>query len=176
MVTKTLLRAAVAALTFACVVGTGSAKAQGNKITLAIPGVPPIFSSVVTYVAQKQGFWKNHGVDVTIRPFDNGTAAARAAVAGDVDMAMSPTPPVINQISNAGVPLVAVYGLENPDWVLATTESGKSCKDIAGQAVGVDSIGGARSVALRSMLVGCPARQNPAGEPGGARLRTPPLR
>jgi ABC-type nitrate/sulfonate/bicarbonate transport system substrate-binding protein len=71
-------------------------------------------------------------------------------------MAWSPTPPVINQVSNAGVPLVAVYGMPNPDWVIATIDSGKTCKDLAGQEVGVDSIGGARSVALRSMLVGCP--------------------
>ena len=69
-------------------------------------------------------------------------------------MAWAPTPPVINQISNAGVPLVAVYGMQNPDWVVGTTEAGKTCKDLAGQDIGVDSIGGARSVALRSMLAG----------------------
>ena len=43
---------------------------------------------------------------------------------------------------------------ENPDWVVGTTEDGKTCKDLAGQDIGVDSIGGARSVALRSMLAG----------------------
>ena len=77
-------------------------------------------------------------------------------VAGDIDMAWSPTPPVINQISNADVPLVGVYGMPNPDWVIGTTEAGKTCKDMAGQDVGVDSINGARSIALRSMLAaGC---------------------
>jgi len=137
-------------------IGGGPAGAQGKKLTLAIPGIPPIYSVTIAYVAQKEGFFKKHGVDVTIKPFDNGTAAARAVVAGDVDMAYSPTPPVINQISNAGVPLVAVYGMPNPDWVIGTTEEGKTCKDLAGQDVGVDSIGGARSVALRSMLAaGC---------------------
>lgn len=130
--------------------------AQGKTITVAVPGIPPIFSAVVNYVAEKQGFFKKNGVDVAIRPFDNGTAAARAVIAGNIDLAWAPTPPVINQISNAGVPLVAIYGMPNPDWVLATTESGKSCKDIVGQDVGVDSIGGARAVALRSMLTGCP--------------------
>jgi ABC-type nitrate/sulfonate/bicarbonate transport system substrate-binding protein len=134
----------------------GPAAAQGKKITVAIPGIPPIYSVTIAYVAEKQGFFKKHGADVEIRPFDNGTAAARAVVAGDVDMSWSPTPPVINQISNAGVPLVAVYGMENPDWVIGTTEEGKTCKDLAGQDVGVDSIGGARSVALRSMIAaGC---------------------
>ena len=38
----------------------------------------------------------------------------------------------------------------------AATEDGKNCKDILGQDVGVNSVGGARSVALRSMLTGCP--------------------
>ena len=61
----------------------------------------------IAYVAEKQGFFKKHGANVEIKPFDNGTAAARAVVAGDIDMAWSPTPPVINQVSNADVPLVA---------------------------------------------------------------------
>ena len=72
-----------------------------------MPGIPPIFSVTIAYVAEKQGFFKKHGANVEIRPFDNGTAAARAVVAGDIDMAWSPTPPVINQVSNADVPLVA---------------------------------------------------------------------
>ena len=140
----------------ATLLASAPASAQGKKVTVATPGIPPIFSVMIAYVAEKQGFFKKHGVDVEIKPFDNGTAAARAVVAGDVDMAWSPTPPVINQVSNADVPLVAVYGMPNPDWVIGTTEQGKTCKDIVGQDVGVDSINGARSVALRSMLTGCP--------------------
>jgi ABC-type nitrate/sulfonate/bicarbonate transport system substrate-binding protein len=133
---------------------TPPAMAQSKKMVIATPGIPPIYSVTIAFLAKKQGFFKKYGADVDIRPFDNGTAAARAVVAGNVDMAFAPTPPVINQISNAGVPLVAIYGMQNPDWVVATTEVGKTCKDLTGQDVGVDSIGGARSVALRSMLAG----------------------
>ncbi len=153
------LMIAVAGLGVACAfLGAPSAPAMAaEKLTLATPGIPPIFSVMIAYVAAKQGLFKKHGMDVEIRPFDNGTAAARAVVAGDADMSWSPTPPVINQVSNAGVPLVAIYGMPNPDWVIGTTEKDKTCKDIKGQEVGVDSIGGARSVALRSMLAsGCP--------------------
>jgi ABC-type nitrate/sulfonate/bicarbonate transport system substrate-binding protein len=156
MIRKPLMLLACAAAAIVALAANGPAVAQGKKIVLATPGIPPIFATVIAYVAEKQGLFKKHGVNVEVRPFDNGTAAARAVIAGDVDMSLSPTPPVINQISNAGVPLVAIYGMNNPDWILATTEAGKTCKDIVGQAVGVDSIGGARSVALRSMLVGCP--------------------
>ena len=156
MIRRTIVLAAGAILLAASLAGTAPVAAQGKKIVVAIPGVPPIYSVTIAFVAEKQGFFKKHGVDVEIRPFDNGTAAARAVVAGDIDMAWSPTPPVINQVSNADVPLVAVYGMPNPDWVIGTTEAGKTCKDIVGQEVGVDSINGARSVALRSMLTGCP--------------------
>ncbi|MFN3658217.1 MAG: ABC transporter substrate-binding protein [Pseudolabrys sp.] len=142
-----------AALVAAALTGTSPAAAQ-EKVSIALPGIPPIYSVTIAHVAEKHGFFKKHGVNVEIRPFDNGTAAARAVVAGDVDMSWSPTPPVINQISNAGVPLVAVYGMPNPDWVVGTTETGKACKDLVGQEVGVDSVGGARSVALRSMIAG----------------------
>ncbi|HEY2529511.1 MAG TPA: ABC transporter substrate-binding protein [Xanthobacteraceae bacterium] len=153
----TTLAAGLVAICFAVALAPSMpAKAQAKKIVLATPGIPPIFAAVNVYVAQKEGFFSKYGANVEIRPFDNGTAAARAVIAGDIDIAMSPTPPVINQVANAGVPLVAIYGMNNPDWILATTGTGNSCNDVAGQAVGVDSIGGARSVALRSMLVGCP--------------------
>jgi ABC-type nitrate/sulfonate/bicarbonate transport system substrate-binding protein len=155
MIRRTIA-AAAGAMLLATLLASAPASAQGKKITVATPGIPPIFSVMIAYVAEKQGFFKKNGVDVEIKPFDNGTAAARAVVAGDVDMAWSPTPPVINQVSNADVPLVAVYGMPNPDWVIGTTDQGKTCKDMLGQDVGVDSINGARSVALRSMLVGCP--------------------
>src|SRR6476469_9868357 len=155
MIRRTIVLAASAALLAATLAGTAPAAAQGKKIVVAIPGIPPIYSVMIAYVAEKQGFFKKHGVDVEIRPFDNGTAAARAVVAGDIDMAWSPKQPVINQVSNADVPLVAVYGMPNPDWVIGTTETGKKCEDLSGQDIGVDSVGGARSVALRSMLTSC---------------------
>ena len=138
MIRKISTLLAGAALGVAIVAGAAPALAAGKKIVIATPGIPPIYSVTIAFLAEKQGFFKKYGADVTIRPFDNGTAAARAVVAGNVDMAWAPTPPVINQISNAGVPLVAVYGMQNPDWVLATTEEGKTCKDLAGQNVGVD--------------------------------------
>ena len=156
MIRRTITLMAGGALLALALMGGNPAAAQGKKVIVAIPGIPPIFSVTIAFVAEKQGFFKKHGANVEIRPFDNGTAAARAVVAGDIDLAWSPTPPVINQISNADVPLVALYGMPNPDWVIGTTEDGKTCKDLVGQDVGVDSIGGARSVALRSMLTGCP--------------------
>ena len=111
MLRRTFTLTAGAALVAAALAGASPALAQGKKIVIAVPGIPPVYSVTIAYVAEKQGFFKKHGANVEIKPFDNGTAAARAVVAGDIDLAWSPTPPVINQVSNAGVPLVAVYGM-----------------------------------------------------------------
>ncbi len=139
-------------------VAADPASAQGKKMVVAAPGIPPIFAAVQLYVAESEGFFKKHGVNVEVRPFDTGTAAARAVLAGDIEISMSPTPLIINQISNANANVVAIYGLPSPDWILASTDASKtSCKDVAGQPVGVDAVGGARSIALRIMLAGgCP--------------------
>lgn len=92
----------------------------------------------------KRASSKKHGANVEIRPFDTGTAAARAVIAGDIEMAMSPSALVINQDSNTGVGLVAIYGLINSDMVLASVDPTKtSCRDVVGQPVGVDTVGGA---------------------------------
>ena len=154
-------KAVLAVVGFACaaltIASASPVAAQDKKIVIAVPGIPPIFASVIAYVADKEGLFKKYGVNAEVRPFENGTAAARAVLAGSIDMALAPTPPVINQISNANADIVGIYGFPNPDWILATGDSTKTkCTDIKGQAVGVDSIGGARSTALRSMLVGCP--------------------
>jgi ABC-type nitrate/sulfonate/bicarbonate transport system substrate-binding protein len=132
--------------------------AQDKKFVVAAPGIPPIFASVQLYVAEKEGLFKKYGANVEVRPFETGTAAARAVMAGDIDMSLSPSALIINQISNADVPVVAVYGMTNTDFVLASTNPAKtSCKDVVGQPVGVDTVGGARSIALRTMLAGgCP--------------------
>lgn len=127
-----------------------------ERLKIAMPGVPPVFGTVVTYVARDQGFFKKYGVDVEVRTFDSGAAAAHAVVAGDIDASLSPTPVVVRMISNGGVDLVALYGMQNPDWLLGSTDPSLSkCKEVAGQAVGVDSIGGARAAALEQLIRPC---------------------
>ncbi len=135
---------------------SGTAAAADKKLTLAVPGIPPIFASVIAIVADQQGYFKKHGADVEVKYFESGTAAERAVVTGGVDLGLSPTPLVIAQNSNAGVDLVGIYGMPNPDFLIATTDPGRaSCKDLIGQPVGVDAVGGARATALAQMLGPC---------------------
>ncbi len=131
------------------------AVSAAQKLTLGVPGIPPVFGGTVAYVAEKEGLFKKRGVDVTVRAFETGAAASRAVASGEIAVSLSPTPLVVNQISNADVKLVGIWGMENPDWLIGSTDGNATCDTIKGQAVGVDSIGGARSIALRTMLVGC---------------------
>jgi len=156
MMRRSMLAIAAAVLASAAV--TAPAAAQGKKMVIAAPGIPPIYASVILYVAEKEGLFKKHGIDVEVRPFETGTAAARAVLTGDIEISLSPTNLIINQISNANADVVSIYGFPSPDWVIASTDAAKtSCKDLVGQPIGVDAIGGARSIALRTMLAGgCP--------------------
>ena len=40
-----------------------------DKLSIAVPGVPPVFSTVMIYTSKHCGIYKKHGLDVTIRPF-----------------------------------------------------------------------------------------------------------
>jgi ABC-type nitrate/sulfonate/bicarbonate transport system substrate-binding protein len=133
--------------------------AQDKKLTLALPGVPPIFGSIFAYVAQEEGLYKKYGIDVDLRPMNSGVGAARAVVSGDVDVSMSPTPPVAVMVSNAGVPLKVVSGMEINDWMLGSMDpSLNTCESVKGEAVGVDSPRGARWIQLANMIRPCKLR------------------
>lgn len=129
--------------------------ADAPKVVFALPGVPPIYLTVFAYVADKQGFFKQHGADVELRQFDTGAAGSRAVIAGDADLALVPTALTIDQIANANADVVGIYGLPNPDWSIGTTNAAKAkCEDLKGAQIGVDAPGGARSLALKDMLIG----------------------
>lgn len=128
--------------------------AAQQKLTFGIPGIPPVFGGTIAMVADKEGFFKKRGVDVTVRFFETGAASSRAVASGEIDAGLPPTPLVISQISNTDVNLVAIWGMEHPDWLIGSTDPNATCASIKGQPVGVDSIGGARSIALKTMLIG----------------------
>src|SRR5215470_16795783 len=108
--------------------GPHDASAQARKLVLVTPGIPPIFASTIAAVADKQGFFKKFGVDVEVKSVETGTIGARALVAGDVDLSLSPTPLIVAQISNANVDIVGIYGLPSPSFLLASTDPNATCK------------------------------------------------
>ncbi len=145
------IRSAVAALAFSLLPAFGAAQ----QLTFGVPGIPPVFGGTIAYVAEKEGMFKKYGVDVTVRAFETGATASRAVASGEIAVALSPSPLIISQVANTDVPLVGIWGMEHPDWLIGSTDPNATCQNLKGAAIGVDSVGGARSIALRTMLVAC---------------------
>src|SRR5258706_5449015 len=105
----------------AAMANTVAARAE-DKLALGAPGQPPVFSWLVMIVAEKGGFFKKYGIDGTVRQFGSGVAAAQAVATGEMQGSLSPTGSIVNLVSNSGVPLVGIWGMMNPDWVLGSTD------------------------------------------------------
>jgi NitT/TauT family transport system substrate-binding protein len=146
-----VLRLAALTLILSCLPALSLAQ---PKLTIGVPGVPAIFADTIAFVADKEGFFKKHGVDVTVRQFETGAASSRAVAAGEISAGLPPTPLVVSQVSNTDVPLIGIWGMENPDWLIGTTDPNATCETLKGAPIGVDSVGGARSIALKIMLIG----------------------
>jgi ABC-type nitrate/sulfonate/bicarbonate transport system substrate-binding protein len=86
---------------------------------------------------------------------ETGLDAARAVEAGDLDIAYSPTGPVLT-LYGAGVPVTAVSGWPVLDWFVGSANPDvRECEDLAGEAIAGDSVGGARYSVMEIILDSC---------------------
>lgn len=152
---------AAAAATALALSGCGGSSASGQgggsaaTITLGSPGIPPVISGLLPYIAQKEGFYRKYGVNVVIRNFQTGTDATRAVATGQLDAAIMP-PALLMELAAKHVPVIGIQGQEVPDWVVVSTDPAvSSCGQLKGQGISVDAVGGIRYVALASMLKSC---------------------
>ena len=74
-------------------------------------------------------------------------------VTGDVQVGYTATPPAVNLIAS-GAPIVAIAGMPNQDWVIASNEA-KDCKGLKGKTVAADGINNTRTLFLQSVLQTC---------------------
>lgn len=135
--------------------GGSTADSSPSSIVLGSPGIPPVISGMLPYIAQQQGFYKKYGVNVTIKSFQTGTDATRAVSTGQIDAAIMP-PAQLIQLASQGTQLVAMQGQEFPDWVIVSTDPAVgTCSALKDQTIGVDAVGGIRYIALLQMLRTC---------------------
>ncbi|MCD6075210.1 MAG: ABC-type nitrate/sulfonate/bicarbonate transport system periplasmic component-like protein [Rhodospirillales bacterium] len=147
---RTIQTSLIAALAFAASVTSVSA---ADKMTFAVPAIPPVFGAVVAYTAKEVGIAAKYNIDLEVKPFDSGAAAANAVNAGSVDFSLSPTQFVATMISNSGAKIKAIWGMEKSDWLITSMDGAKTnCNSMKGQGVGVDSVRGARWIQLDNYL------------------------
>lgn len=151
--------AAILALALpACASDGGENNGEGDAmetLSLGLPGNPPVFLAMPAIVAHDAGIYHDNGVNVELRNFETGTDAAKAVAAGQIDASWSPSTVVLTMMSK-DVPLVAIQGLEVIDWVITTSDDSiKTCADLAGTTINVDTVGGARYTAIQQMIASC---------------------
>ena len=139
--------AAISAMTFY------AASAEDMKFSASAIGRPPIFSNTFVDVGEAKGYWKKAGLDMNFRWFQRGTDTAKAVVTGDVQVGYTATPPAVNLIAS-GAPIVAIAGMPNQDWVIASNEA-NDCKGLKGKTVAADGINNTRTLFLQSVLQTC---------------------
>lgn len=126
-----------------------------GPVAIGSIGTPGIFAMLLAGVAEDAGFFDKYKVDAQVRPMETGVDAARAVQGGDLDMAFSPTGPVMG-FTATGVDVAAVFGMDNIDWLVGSVNQDVTeCEDLEGETIGVDSVGGARYSVLEIILDSC---------------------
>lgn len=155
------IRAVTVALLATAVFGAGTgaaAPASEPALVIGMPGVPPVFLGVREYVALDRGLYAKYvgrGARVSLEPFTTDLGVIQAVQSGQIALAWAPTPEVLAEIAR-GEPLVAIEGMDSPDWEIGSTDASiTTCAQLKGQTIGVDAVGGARYDALIAMLAAC---------------------
>jgi ABC-type nitrate/sulfonate/bicarbonate transport system substrate-binding protein len=129
-----------------------------RPIVIGLPGIPPAFLGVRTYVAfHRHLYAKFLGSAATpgVQDFITDADAIQALQSGQIDLAWLSTPVALAAIAK-GVPLVGIEGMNSTDWELDSTDPAiSSCSALKGRMIGVDNTGGARYDALVVMLSSC---------------------
>jgi ABC-type nitrate/sulfonate/bicarbonate transport system substrate-binding protein len=145
----------MAAASAVALLAWSSASAEDIKLSASAIGRPPIFSNTFVDVGEVMGYWKKVGLDMNFRWFQRGTDTAKAVVTGDVQVGYTATPPAVNLIAS-GAPIVAIAGMPNQDWVIASDAlEVKGCQDLKGKTVAADGINNTRYLYLQAVAATC---------------------
>jgi NitT/TauT family transport system substrate-binding protein len=141
-----------AAIALSALLIASAAHAQ-TKITLAHTGA---FDFMSIFVAQEQGFFKQHGLDVTLQQLAGGVIM-QGLQGGSLQMSIMAIPNMV-LAAEAGLELVAIAGIsvidktDKSSGLIVGMDSGiASAKDLIGKKVGVPSIGGYLYVMARKV-------------------------
>ena len=110
----------------------------GEKVTV---GVSKSFLSIPVYIAQKQGFFSDEGLDVTLKEYPSGKMAVRALFTGEVAIAtVADMPIVFNSFKRQDFCVIATFTYSFQFVrIVARKDSGiKNGAGLAGKKVGAN--------------------------------------
>jgi sulfonate transport system substrate-binding protein len=109
-----------------------------EKITV---GISKSFLSVPVYIAQKQGFFSDEGLDVTVKEYSSGKKATQALFAGEVGIStVADMPAVFESFKREDFCIIATFAYSfQMVKIIARKDSGiKKGVDLKGEKVGVN--------------------------------------
>ncbi len=144
------------AVTTAAAGSGGNTLEPAGSLTVGLAAIPPVFPAALNmYVAEDMGFFDTYGIEVTLRPFENGGDSARATSTGEVDVGAVPTNVGVSLVAGGGE-MTAIIGISQPTWhVASTNDAMTSCENLAGTTIAVDGIGQTRYGVLGAILESC---------------------
>jgi NitT/TauT family transport system substrate-binding protein len=145
-------------LAVAALAGAAGAQTPAPSLPKVSVGSLPIDISGTVYYAQDMGFFKQHGLDVTIVPLASGAAIAPAVSSGTVDIGSSNFVSLA-QAHEHGIPFLmiapaAVYSVKAPasQLLVAKTSTITSGRDLNGKTVAVTSVGNIAQVTVAAWV------------------------
>lgn len=118
--------------------GNSPGKYSGPPESIAIGG-PPLEISALIYIADDQGFFRENGLNVTIRNYDTGASAANGLGAGEIDLATaSESVLATNVLTNRPFRTVATIDKYEGNFLIARKDRGiVKPSDLKGKKIGV---------------------------------------
>ena len=104
-------------------------------------------------VIEKAGLWKKRGIDARLIYFTSGATMAQAMVGGDIDIADSDVPAMLNAVT-AGIldgKLISVYVNRFPFAFVSRTEI-KNPEELRGKRLAISRFGSSSDVTTRMLL------------------------
>jgi NitT/TauT family transport system substrate-binding protein len=127
-------------------------KLTATTIEIGLPTGKTSFANVDVAIAQQKGFFKQQGLNVTIKNMDSAVKVVQAVVANDVAIGGSSFEPVINAaIAGGNVAIIGTYA-NRLTVSMVTPKTIQSVADLRGKNVGVQDIGAFREIMTRMVL------------------------
>ena len=102
---------------------------------------------------ERAGLWKKRGLDVRLIYFTSGATMAQAMVGGDLDLADSDVPAMLNAVSAGALDgkLISVYVNRFP-FAFVVRNDVKTAEDLKGKQIAISRFGSSSDVTTRMLL------------------------
>ncbi|MGH3759223.1 ABC transporter substrate-binding protein [Actinophytocola sp.] len=118
-------------------------------------GIIPSTDVAPLFIAQQQGIFKKHGLEVELVPLGGGGAAMTSLLGGDVDLTFASYPLLVQAVQKGkgkvNIKVVADASAAQPDVAAVVVKSDsplRNPEDLAGKRIGVSSTGSMADLAV----------------------------